>query len=223
MANVKLTKSDRYPSAKQRNRLWEESGLQAEYPDLYMVKDLQEAMRKRAQKSLYWFAKWVLGFRDLAPLHEEMSLWLTDFRKSRRKLMLIPVGHLKTTLVSKSMPLHILIQAPSSDIYFPRTYSGRRGQNARLVLGAENKDKAAENLSVMAENLMTNGFLAWLWPHCVWDGPNDPRVWSAHELEIPRTEIDSGRPSWRSGPGRRSWASTSTASSPTTWRPPRLP
>ncbi len=189
---VAITKEDRFPTSKQVVALWREmEAAGTSMPDIFQREDIRDWYRKKFERSLYDFAKWVMGFRDLAPLHRELCEWLTNYKVSRRKLLMIPVGHLKTSIVSKAMPLHILIQPADHDIYFPESYSGQRGRNARLVLGAENKEKAAENLSVMREALESNPFIAWLWPEVVWDRPEDASKWTEHAITVPRTEHSS--------------------------------
>lgn len=158
---------------------------------------LKDWLRVKAEPDLYWFNKWLVLAMDpekgthrgkLGVLHQEMCRFLTEFTVSRRKLLMLPMGHLKTSHASQAMPLHILIQRKESNIYFP----GRDGQELRGLLGNENTEKCVENLSVIRRHLEENVWLAWLWPDVCWENPlRDSPRWTSSWIEVPRKLIAS--------------------------------
>jgi len=72
-----------------------------------------ELGRRRAKADLYWFAREILGYQDLNPkLHgEELVPFIT--RKGRQRLVLLPRGHLKSTLATIANCLWRIIQNPN--------------------------------------------------------------------------------------------------------------
>jgi hypothetical protein len=155
-------------------------------------REVKDWLRRRAEGDLFFFNKWLILDMDpekeahrlkLGGLHQEMCAFLTDFSNSRRKLLMIPMGHLKTTHASHALPLHILIQRKENNLYFP----GRDGRETRGLLGNENTDKCIENLGVVRKHLEENVWLAWLWPEVCWENPlRDSPRWTNNWIEVPR-------------------------------------
>lgn len=151
--------------------------------------DFQTWLRQRAERELWFFSRWILGndHLSLGTFHRrEVCTFLSDFRSSRFKLLMLPMGHLKTTVASRSLPLHVLIQPIARNIYYP----GMSGREARILLANENELKCKENLDVLKRHLEDNVWLRWLWPDVVWDNPKkeSPR-WSDFQLEVKRAGI----------------------------------
>src|ERR1039458_7761408 len=120
--------------------------------------DFKQWLRKHAERELWFFSRWILGntFLSLGDFHrKEVAPWLTDFSRSRSKLLMLPMGHLKSTLVSRSMPLHVLIQSAEHNIYFP----GMSGREARIALANENETKSKENMAVLTHHALYNDWL----------------------------------------------------------------
>lgn len=153
------------------------------------VMDFKGWLKRHAERELWFFSRWILGndFLSLGDFHrKEICPWLTDFTRSRSKLMMLPFGHLKTTVVSRSMPLHILIQPKDHNIYFP----SMSGREARIALANENEAKCKENADTIKRQAESNVWLYWLWPEVFWDDckKESPR-WSDSQLEFRRTGI----------------------------------
>jgi hypothetical protein len=151
--------------------------------------DFKQWLKKHAERELWFFSRWILGntFLSLGDFHrKEVCPWLTDFSRSRSKLMMLPFGHLKTTVVSRSMPLHILVQPAERNIYFP----GMSGREARIALANENEAKCKENSDTIKRQAESNVWLYWLWPEVFWDDckKESPR-WSDSQLEFKRSGI----------------------------------
>ena len=153
------------------------------------VMDFKGWLRRHAERELWFFSRYILGntFLSLGTFHrKEVCPWLTDFSRSRSKLMMLPFGHLKTTVVSRSMPLHILIQPREHNIYFP----GMSGRESRIALANENEAKCKENADTINRHAKQNAWLYWLWPEVFWDDPKreSPR-WSDSQMEFKRSGI----------------------------------
>jgi hypothetical protein len=138
--------------------------------------------RRAAERSLYVFARTVLGYTFLSPtLHKPMAAWLEQV-PPRRKLLLVPRGHGKSTLVCQALPLHLWIQPARTNRYRP----GRPGTHERILLVGESVARVAENARVIRYHLERNQTLRTLWPHAVWARP--PRKnWTDTELILPRS------------------------------------
>ncbi len=157
------------------------------------TRQLKEWLRRKAEADLYWFNRWIITSNPdhrnkLGQLHRDMCGWLTDFSTSRRKLLMLPMGHLKTSHASQALPLHIIIQRAERNMYFP----GKDGREMRGLLGNENTEKCVENLSVVRKHLEENLLIAWLWPEVCWENPlRDSPRWTSNWIEVPRKIIVS--------------------------------
>ena len=140
--------------------------------------------RQRAEQSLYVFAKGVLGLTRLTPaLHRPICQGLQRI-PPYRKLRLLPRDHLKTSIVSRALPMHILIQPEASNCYLP----GFEGASTRLLLAGETATNAEHQLRWIETQFESNARLRALWPHRCWDNPRkDSRKWNESEMLLPRT------------------------------------
>jgi hypothetical protein len=139
--------------------------------------------KDRAEQSLYVFAKGVLGLDRLTPsLHKLTGDWL-QLTPPYRKLMLLPRDHLKTSLASRSLPIHLLIQPKDNNIYIP----GKDGAETRIMLSTKTATNAEHQLRWIEGRFEACDILRALWPHRVWDDSRkqSPK-WSASEMIIPR-------------------------------------
>ncbi len=152
---------------------------------------LVEEFKGRCERSLYFFVKFCGVAPDLtAHLHKGVAEWLQDWpgigaREERIKLLMMPTQHLKTSMASHGLPLHMVIQPRSSNIYFP----GMLGRDVRIALIGESADKAEENLSVVTSQLTDNVWIRNLWPEVVWEDLGKAPKWSAKFASVPRTVI----------------------------------
>lgn len=139
--------------------------------------------RQLAEKSLYYFAKAIMG-RDYLThdLHRPVCDWLSKC-PPRRKLLLMPREFAKSTLVAHALPIHIQIQPIEDNIYFP----GERGLDQRTILMCENADMAKDRIRVIQSVLQENRLVRGLWPHVVWPlGREKTKKWNDLELILPR-------------------------------------
>lgn len=145
--------------------------------------DAVRRWRQRAESSLFFFAVGVLGYEFLSPrLHKPICAWLATV-PPRRKMLMIPRGHGKTTLVGQALPLHLWIQPASGNLYFPNA----PGTNTRILLAGETEQRATDHLRVIQSHLESNDVLRGLWPHIAWANPRrQARKWNDTEMIIPR-------------------------------------
>jgi hypothetical protein len=154
------------------------------------AEELRKWMRSQGEKDLWWFSRWILDntYLSLGTFHRAVVCpYLTDYSSSRFKLLMLPMGCLKTTVASRSLPLHALIQPSGNNKYF----SHMLGRNTRILLGNENEQKSMNNLGVCKTHLEQNPKLRWCWPECVWPDGKAPSGyrWKDTEIQIPRTSF----------------------------------
>ena len=140
--------------------------------------------RRRAQSSLYFFAKGVLGLDRLTPtLHRPAAEFMQRF-PPYRKLLLMPRDHLKTSLI-RSLAIHMLLQDEDSNCYMP----GKEGASMRILLANETATNAQHQLRWIAQQFESNRMLRALWPHRTWMSPkSEAKKWNEQEIVLPRAQ-----------------------------------
>jgi len=88
------------------------------------IADVQQACRN----SLHFLCTQVLGFSDWDKVHDDLERELN--KPSRKKLILIPRGHLKTSIVTKAFSIQLMLRDP----------------NIRILISNQVWDKAREML-----------------------------------------------------------------------------
>lgn len=69
-----------------------------------------DEIKEACKKSLYFLCTKMLGYKDWDVVHDDMEKFIR--RKSARKLLLIPRGHLKTAIVTKGFAIQSLLRDP---------------------------------------------------------------------------------------------------------------
>jgi len=85
-------------------------------------------VQKACKKSLYFLCTQMLGFKDWDKVHDDIERRLN--RPSRKKMILVPRGHLKTSVVTKAYSIQLLLRDP----------------NIRILIANQVWDKAREML-----------------------------------------------------------------------------
>lgn len=145
--------------------------------------DLREELRQRALGSLYFFAKRVLHYEDLTPtFHEPFCHDIQSTIHIRRRGYLMPRGHFKSTVISKTYPLWRLCGGGNKDPL-------RDCRNLRFLIIGESEKVAAKNLKDIKNNILTNQVLQWLFPEVAPPG-FDVRAtkWTDTEILLPRSK-----------------------------------
>lgn len=143
--------------------------------------ELRQLMREKALSSLYYFSKVVLGYKELSPsVHLEFCDHIQNSISERKRGYLIPRGHFKSTIVSKSYPLWRLIGGGNTDPNFdPR--------NHRILIVGESDKVAEKNLKDIKFNLEHNQILQWLFPEIIPPDVNHTK-WTESEILLPRSK-----------------------------------
>jgi hypothetical protein len=157
--------------------------------------------RRLAERSLYFFAKSVLGLTRLTDhLHLGVCDWLQKV-PPYRKLYLLPRDHLKTS-IARALILHLLIQPKESNLYFPGCWEDGCGLldcvdpthrfdgcNTRILYAGETERAAQNQLRWCAAKFQGTKLLRALWPHRMWtDVGREAPKWSAEAFQVKRTK-----------------------------------
>jgi hypothetical protein len=83
----------------------------------YLYNRITEKKRRLALSNFFYFCKYVLGYLDMAEMHEELCSFVVRKNKwgrySPRKLVLEPRGTFKSSIVTISYPLWRVVQNPN--------------------------------------------------------------------------------------------------------------
>lgn len=113
---------------------------------------LRENMRNMAKSSLYFFAKAILGFDKLTnSLHKPVTEFLE--LSDRRKMLVLPRGHYKTTISTISYPMWLSVNNP----------------NIRILLASSTTTNAQKMLGLIRAKWERCDMLRWLFPELVPD------------------------------------------------------
>ena len=124
----------------------------------------EQKIKKAAENSLFYFIDGILGtepgFDQLSPvLHLDCCTFLQNPLK-KRKLMMIPRDHFKSTLL-KGMVLHFLIQPKDDNCYFP----GKLGTETCMLIGFDAMENATKFVSVVQHVIEHHAMFKHFWPH----------------------------------------------------------
>ena len=111
---------------------------------------LRDNMRQMAKSSLYFFSKAVLGFDKLThSLHKPVCEFLE--LHDRRKMLVLPRGHYKTTISTISYPMWLSINNP----------------NIRILLASSTTTNAQKMLGLIRAKWERCDMLRWLFPELI--------------------------------------------------------
>lgn len=133
-------------------------------------------LREQARRSLYFFAKGILGFDWLVPhIHKEVCDELQDFA-TNRKLIELPRNWLKSTIGSIAFPIWLSIQA-----------EGHRfgGPNTRVLIVQNSASNACKKLAVIRGLWEQNPLLRALFPELL---PGRNSTWNASGVCLTRSK-----------------------------------
>ena len=136
-------------------------------------------MRRSAEKSLFGFSCDVLGYDRLdGKVHRELCAFLED-EGCRNKLILMPRGSFKSTIISMAYPLWRLV----------------RNSNEHILLDSRGTNLAKRNLSVIKSHVATRRRFRELFGNWRPAKGGDLR-WNTEQVDVlPRTDLGRGDPS----------------------------
>lgn len=151
------------------------------------AEDLRETLRRKSLQSLYFFAKTVLGYKDLAPsCHLEFCDHLQKTISQLKRGYLLPRGHFKSS-VGKSYTLWRLIGGGLDPDEIDYSNPDKDPRNIRVLIVGESGPVAEKNLRDIKWHLENNQMLKWLFPEiCPTDVGNTK--WTESEVLLPRTK-----------------------------------
>lgn len=146
---------------------------------------------RTAEQSLYYFAKVFMGGNILQPQPHKIFCDYIQKVPPRRKLLLAPRNHLKTTLSIALIP-HTLIQPDGHNVYFPSgmgSLSHTTGSSTRILLGSKGADLSATKLQALKTHCETSQYLYAFWPDIFWQDPQkESPIWNNERLVFKRRE-----------------------------------
>ena len=129
----------------------------------------RQLMADRGRRDLFFFARAILGFKDLTPdCHGPVTAML-DYDPSQFKLILMPRDHLKTSLVTIAGTMQAVMRNPEE----------------RVLIANESATNAARFLRAIRQQAESNTLLRALYPEVI---PSDTKSirWSDGELDFIR-------------------------------------
>ena len=78
--------------------------------------ELVELEKYFCETDLRYLCKEILKFKDWANCHDDLNKFLKDNAESKRKLILIPREHLKTSIATIASAIQILLKNPNASI-----------------------------------------------------------------------------------------------------------
>lgn len=133
---------------------------------------LDDEFRKRAETDHIFFCQHILGYKDLNDdLHGDVSELVNNGPK-RRKLLLLPRGHLKSSLITIGWTMWRLIQNP----------------NRTFAIFNETQDLAEAFLREIQDQFETPQMKKY-WPKLV-PPPNERRIWTKSALLVNRQKVN---------------------------------
>src|SRR5215467_7470164 len=132
--------------------------------------EIRHSLRERAKRSTYFFAKAILGFADLT-VNTHGPICRTLDSPSKRKLIVMPRDHLKTSIATIADTIRRITVNP----------------NIRILFGNETATNASHFLRRIASVFDRNARFRWLFPELIED-PTKRSKWNENEILVPRTE-----------------------------------
>jgi hypothetical protein len=193
---------DNTPTDREYEELLAKAGspaVQAEankvYNDVSKNKELWHRLRVRAKRDLFFLNTSILQYDRLSVnLHGSLCTWMHNTRSERFRLVLLPRGHFKSTVITiadsirTSLPYTLEDQQYDEELESdPISWPDSLGTDGRIVIAHETHGSACRYLFSVTNHFLTNPILMGLFPDAV---PN-PRVHTINKesLQLPRTKI----------------------------------
>jgi len=135
------------------------------------VEELHVEFKRRAEADHMFFCEHVLGYKDLDHnLHGEVSRLIDGTSGKKKKLFLLPRGHLKSSLVTVGWVIWLIVKDP----------------NRTIAIFNETQDLAEAFLREVKDHLEGNAVLRKYWPGLV---PDEKKVWNRSAIIVNRTRL----------------------------------
>jgi predicted phage terminase large subunit-like protein len=141
-------------------------------------------LRRKCKTDKWFLAYSILGYTQLSEsLHGDLCITLRETENWKYRMFLYPRSHFKTTIVTKTDGVQIILPDDLKDQPYPRSL----GTDCRLLIAHEKRESAAGFLFDITQHFTVNPILTALFPECV-PVLKKQRV-NKFELELPRTKI----------------------------------
>ena len=156
--------------------LWENGRISES--DVATDKDVRRACQDLARKSLFFFAKAILGYNRITKASHLRLCQITQDLSIKRQLILQPRGTYKTTIRTKAFACWMIINDP----------------NVRILIANQTAGNAQLMLSEIEQHFSgANPMINWLFPQ--WVKPNDKwGPWNSGMMVCPMRDIIAGTP-----------------------------
>src|SRR3990167_573214 len=142
--------------------------------------EYRQTLRAECRKSLYFFCKAVLGFKNFTTgIHLPSANFVQD-QSYKRKLLMLPRGFMKSHLATIGYSLWIIIQEKDES-------KGFRGTDERIFIANAVADNAKHFLFKIKSVIERNTVFQWLFPECIPDFTKSDNTWNITEATLPRT------------------------------------
>lgn len=149
------------------------------YRDLGSVE--VDDLRRRAKTDLFFFSYGILGYDLLSPrLHGHLCRWLERTRSTQYRILLLPRGHYKSTVLTISGSVQMALPNDAGVQDHPWSL----GTDLKLLLAHENRESASRFLYEVSEAFLRKPLMLALFPECIPDRRRQ-RI-NKWELELPR-------------------------------------
>lgn len=144
---------------------------------------IDEINKRKGVEDLYWFNKFILGVEQgkqpLGLFHKKLCHFVTD-DIHKKKLILIPRGHLKSTLITIGYPVQRIVKDP----------------NVRVLILNATWQMAVDFLTEIKRHLTQNEYLLELFGNVAVNPPE----WAADRITLNRTDMNIKGPTvWATG------------------------
>ena len=165
-----------------------QAGTLGEEPRAY-IRQITQA----AEHSLYYFYKVFVNGSIARPVPHKLFCDFLQEVPSRRKLLMAPRDHLKTS-ISKALCLHFLVQPDRHNVYFPAgmgSLAHTEGRSTRILFSSKAVDLSVQKLVFIRTWCETYAaLLHGFWPEVFWLEPaKQSGIWNNERLLFPRREI----------------------------------
>jgi len=141
-------------------------------------------LRIKAKKDPFFLGYGILGYKKFSPnLHGNLCQWLLATITLLYRLILLPRSHYKSTLVTITDTISIVLPDDLGDSPHPRNL----GTNGRVLITHEIHDAATRFLYSITTHFLSNPLLIGLFPETT-PSPKLQRI-NKNELELPRDSI----------------------------------
>jgi hypothetical protein len=156
-------------------------------------RELVELYKEKLERDLFAFNYTVMGGENiLQPVPHQLFCNFLQSVPPKRKLLLAPRGHLKTTLAG-GLALHFFVQPDQHNIYFPQQIGAlghSDGRSTRALLSSKSLPLSSDRLVRLKTLLETNKLFHGFWPQVFWEDPTkQAKTWNNEELLFQRKDI----------------------------------